>query len=63
MVSFDALVLQSVIRKLQLPSPLSDEAQSLLRLPIRMGGCGVRSLLSVAPAAYFGAMAIAAPLF
>jgi hypothetical protein len=61
MVSFDAMVLQSVIRKLQLPSPLSDEAQSLLRLPIRMGGCGIRSLLSVAPAAYFGAMAIAAP--
>src|SRR4051794_14251570 len=28
--------------------------QSLLRLPIRMGGCGIRSLLSVAPAAYFG---------
>ena len=26
-----------------------------------MGGCGIRSLLSVAPAAYFGAVAIASP--
>ena len=58
---FDTMVCHSVIRKLHLPSPLSDEAHSILRLPIRLGGCGIRSLHSVASAAYFGAVAIAAP--
>ena len=58
---FDTMTCQSIIRKLHLPSPLSDEAQSLLRLPLRLGGCGIRSLHGISSAAYYGAVAIAAP--
>ena len=38
LVQFDSMVLDAVVRKLRLPSSLSDEAQSTLRLPIRLGG-------------------------
>src|SRR5690606_23795207 len=53
---FDSSVLTTIINKLHLPSPLPDVAQSILRLPIRLGGCGFRSLTSTAPAAYLSSI-------
>ena len=55
------MVLNTIIRKLHLPSPLPDMAHSLLRLPASLGGCGIRSLLKVSSAAYFSSVALASP--
>src|SRR5690242_794749 len=58
---FDQLVLGTATHILGLsPDLLTQEALALLRLPLKCGGFGFRSMVSVAPAAYLGSLAAAA---
>ena len=59
--SFDDLVLGTALRKLGLRSPLPDEAQTLLKLPVRLGGLGLRSMEAVSPVAWWSALAQICP--
>ena len=58
---FDKLVLSTAIKKLGLPSALSDVALQSLCLPIRFGGFGLQRISVVSPAAFWSAVAQAVP--
>src|SRR5690349_19876846 len=58
---FDRSVLDTARNKLRLPDSSTDEAKLSLTLPIREGGFGLRSMTRVSPAAYWSALAQAAP--
>jgi len=53
---FDSMMKETLMYKLQL-STLEGEAQKLYKLPIRLGGLGLRSMVEVSPIAYFSALA------
>ena len=60
-IDFDKRILQTALRLLQIdPVQLSQVASTLLRLPLRSGGLGLRSTASVAPAAYLASIAASA---
>ena len=54
--AFDRLACDSICRKLGLPSPLPDEAQLQVTMPLRRGGLGLRPAARVAPAAYLASV-------
>ena len=55
-------MIQTAITKLQLsPDPLPKAALIQVRLPLKEGGLGLRSTVGIAPAAYLGSLASAAP--
>jgi len=58
--TFDAMILDLAIRKLELPTPLADEAQEQIRLPISLGGWGLRSVGAFSHVAYLCSVAQAA---
>lgn len=58
--AFDARVLRTVVTKLDLPSPLPDVARDTLLLPIRLGGFGMRPVLTTSPTAYWSSLAAVA---
>ncbi len=62
MAWFDAKVIETARTLLDLPEPLSCLSSLLLNMPIREAGFGLRSMVEVSPAAYFGSLALAAPL-
>ena len=60
--SFDELALRTAIAILRLDaSSLPGEARSQLALPLRLGGFGIRSMVTTAPAAFIASVAAAAP--
>ena len=58
---FDQKVLETATTKLALPTPITNEAFVLLTQPIRLGGFGIRRMLSVSPAAFWSSTAQAGP--
>lgn len=54
---FDTTVLHTAVTKLGLPSPTPNEALLQLRLPLRSGGLGLRSMAPLAPAAFLASVA------
>jgi len=52
---------ETALTKLGLPSIVTNEAHSLLTQPIRLGGFGLRRMVSVSPAAYWSSFCQAAP--
>ena len=61
--SFDALVVQTLARKLGVdPESLSDATRALIRLPARHGGAGLISQEEIGPLAFLGSLAQAAYL-
>jgi len=59
--AFDDRLLETACFKLGLRTPLPDMAQKLLRLPVRLGGLGLRSMEEVSPVAWWSALAEACP--
>ena len=60
---FDNQIKQTALSFLKLtPDVLSQVANELLHLPLRLGGFGLCLTLPVSPAAYLGSLAAAAPL-
>ena len=57
---FDALILNTIIDRLRLPSPLPDGALETLTLPIRLGGGGFRPIAPILPTCLLSAIALAA---
>ena len=55
--AFDKMVLNTATSILKLPKPLSSAAQLHLKLPIRHGGFGLRSMDLTSPAAWQSALA------
>jgi hypothetical protein len=58
---FDKKVFETASTKLGLPSIVTDAAYTLLTQPIRLGGFGLRRMVSVSPAAYWSSFCQAAP--
>jgi hypothetical protein len=62
LVKFDHEVISTVYRKLNMrPTSLTAAQLKHLRLPIRMGGLGIRALAEISSMAYFACTAAAAP--
>ena len=62
-IAFDALIRSSAIHILLLSHDLLPQvALDQFCLPLRRGGLGLRSMVSIAPAAFLGSMAASAPL-
>ena len=59
--AFDDLVLETALRKLGLGTSLSNVAQKTIRLPVRLGGLGLRSMEAVSPVAWWSALAQVCP--
>ena len=58
---FDQKVIETATTKLALTTPLTNEAIVLLTQPIRLGGFGIRRMLSVSPIAFWCSTAQAGP--
>jgi hypothetical protein len=59
--AFDRLVMGAAMATLRLnENSLPEEALTLLTLPLRHGGFGLRSMVATAPAAFLGSLAAAA---
>ena len=59
--AFDRLVMDAAMATLRLnEDSLPEEALTLLTLPLRHGGFGLRSMVTTAPAAFLGSLAAAA---
>jgi len=58
---FDQMVMDTARRKFALPNPLTDAAKISLHLPIKLGGLGLRKVVSISLPAFFCAASNAAP--
>jgi len=57
LAELDRLILDTAVAKLALPHPLPNAAEIQIRMPVRLGGFGLRPFSQVAPIAFFSSVA------